>query len=430
MLSFIRLRRSLLTILLLLTAAFGQADYKELDGIVAIVDDDVVLASELIERVDAIRKQLAANKTAAPSDSVLVNQVLERLIVENLQLQQAIRRGVEIDDETLTRAVAQFAEGNKMTIEQFQAALIKDGMSYPAFREDIRREMLISRLQRGIVNRRISVSDQEIKDLLSSPFFKEMLSDEFRVGHILLTIKEDAKEEVQRAALKKADELVKSLREGADFGQIAIANSSSSTALEGGDLGWRRAGELPSLFAEQVLALKPGEVADPIVVPGAIHIVKLLEQRGAGTQQVDQAKLRHILLKPSEIRSDEQTQAQAWKIYEELLNGGDFDKLAAKYSQDPGTALIGGDLGWTDGQEFVPEFREILAATPTGEFSKPFKTQYGWHVIQVQERRRQDQSQEAREDMAMRVLHQRRYNEELEAWLKEIRDEAFVEIRI
>ncbi len=430
MLAFLRLCVSLVAMVSLLTAAPGQAEYKEIDAIVAIVDDDVVLASELIERVDNIRKQLAANQTAAPADSVLVNQVLERLIIENLQLQQATRRGVEIDDETLTRAVAQFAEGNKMSIEEFQAALIRDGMSYPAFREDIRKEMLISRLQRGIVNRRISVSDQEIKDLLSSPFFKEMLSDEFRVGHILLTIKQDAKDDVLQAALRKADELVKSLREGADFGQIAIANSSSSTALEGGDLGWRRAGELPSLFAEQVLSLKAGEIADPIVVPGAIHIVKLLEQRGAGTQQIDQARLRHILLRPSEIRSDEQTEALVWKIYEELLNGGDFDALAAKHSQDPGTALIGGDLGWTDGEEFVPEFREIVAATPTGEFSKPFKTQYGWHVLQVQERRRQDQSEEAREDMAMRVLHERRYNEELEAWLKEIRDEAFVEIRL
>ena len=430
MFRFIRSAGVLAAAGLLVLVTSVQADYKELDGIVAIVDDDVVLASELVERVDAIRKQLAANNTQAPSDSVLVSQVLERLIIENLQLQQAERRGVEIDDETLTRAVGQFAEGNKMTLEQFQAALIKDGMSYPAFREDIRKEMLITRLQRGIVNRRISVSDQEIKDLLSSPFFREMLSDEFRVGHILLTIKQDAKEEVMQAALQRADELVGSLRGGADFRQVAIANSSASTALEGGDLGWRRAGELPSLFAEQVLALKPGDVADPIVVAGAIHIVKLLEQRGAGTQQVEQTKLRHILVRPSEIRNDQQTESLIWKIYEELLNGGDFEKLAAEHSQDPGTALIGGDLGWTDGAEFVPEFRERLVATATGEFSKPFRTQYGWHVLHVQERRRQDQSQEAREEMAMRVLHQRRYNEELEAWLKEIRDEAFVEIRL
>lgn len=406
------------------------ADYRELDGIVAVVDDDVVLASELVERVDAIRRQLKASNTPMPPDNILVSQVLERLIIENLQLQQADRRGIEIDDETLTGAVMQFAEGNKMTLEQFQAALARDGMSYPAFREDIRKEMLITRLQRGIVNRRISVSDQEIKDLLASPFYKEMLSDEFRVGHILLTVEQGAGEEVLQKALAKADQLVRDLRGGADFKQLAIANSSASSALEGGDLGWRRAAELPSLFAEQVIEMKAGEVADPIVVQGSIHIIKLLEQRGAGTQQVDQAKVRHILVKPSAIRTAEQTEALAWKIYEELLNKGDFDKLAAEHSEDPGTALIGGDLGWTDGQEFVPEFREVLNSTATGQFSKPFRSGFGWHVLQVQDRRREDQSTEAREEMAMRVLHQRRFNEELEAWQKEIRDEAFVEVRI
>jgi peptidyl-prolyl cis-trans isomerase SurA len=425
-----RVTGTLLMLLMTLLPVAGTAAYREIEGIVAIVDDDIVLASELLERVDGIRKQLQASGTALPPDNVLVSQVLERLILENLQVQQANRRGIEIDDETLTKAVMQFAEGNKMTLEQFQAALAQDGMSYPVFREDIRREMLITRLQRGIVNRRISVSDQEIKDLLASPYYKEMLSDEFRVGHILLTVERDAKEDVVERARKKADDLVKSLRDGADFKQLAIANSSASSALEGGDLGWRRAAELPSLFAEQVISLKAGEVADPIAVPGAIHVIKLLEKRGAGTQQVQQTKLRHILVKPSEIRTDAQTEALIWKIYEELLNGGDFEKLAAEHSQDPGTALIGGDLGWTDGQEFVPEFRDIMEKTEKGEFSKPFKSNYGWHVLHIQDRRRQDQAQEAREEMAMRVLHQRRYTEELEAWQKEIRDEAFVEIRL
>ncbi|MEZ5599125.1 MAG: peptidylprolyl isomerase [Pseudomonadales bacterium] len=407
-----------------------RAEYKELDGIVAVVDDDVILASELMERLDMIRKQLASSGTQAPSDSVLVSQVLERLIIENLQMQQAERRGVEIDDETLTRAVLQVAENNNMTLEQFQAALANDGLSYPVFREDVRREMILSRLQRGIVNRRISVSDQEVKDLLSSPFYQAMLSDEFRLGHILLTVDRDAGEDVLKAALAKADELVASLRAGGDFKQAAIANSSASTALEGGDLGWRKAAELPTLFADVVLNMKAGDVADPIVVPGAIHIIKLLEQRGAGTQQVDQTHLRHILVRPSEIRTEAQTEELAWKIYEQLLNGGDFTKLAAENSEDPGSALNGGDLGWTDGQEFVPEFRDAMNATEVGQFSKPFQTRYGWHVLEVQERRRQDQSQEAREELAMRVLHQRRFNEELEAWLKEIRDEAFVEVRI
>ncbi len=420
------------TILLaaLLCAAPLHAEYKELDAIAAIVEEDVILASELLERVDAVQKQMAASDIAPPPSDVLISQIMERLILESIQLQQAERRGIDIDDETLTRAVMQFAANNKMSLEQFQAALVRDGLSYPSFREEIRREMLLTRLQRGIVNRRISVSEQEIQDLLSSPFYQAMLSDEFRVGHILLTVDQDASEEVAEAALAKADEIVTSLREGGDFAQAAIANSSASTALEGGDLGWRKAAELPSLFAEKILNMSQGEVADPIVVPGGIHIVKLLEQRGAGTQQEMQRKLRHILVQPSEIRTEEQTEALAWKIYEDLLNGANFAELAAEHSQDPGSALNGGDLGWSNGEEFVPEFRQQVAATAVGEMSQPFRSQYGWHILEVEAEREQDMSQAAREDMALRVLHQRRFNEELEAWLKEIRDEAFVELRL
>ena len=418
------------TLAMLLVSAVGHAQYKELDGIVAIVDDDIILASELLERVDSVQKQMMASEIEAPPRDVLFSQIMERLVLENIQLQHAERRGLEIDDETLTRAVMQFASNNNMTLEQFQAALVRDGISYPSFREEIRREMVITRLQRGIVNRRISVSEQEIKDLLNSPFYQEMLADEFRVGHILLTVEDDASNEVLEEALNKADELVRELRSGGDFAQAAIANSSASTALEGGDLGWRRAGELPSLFAEKVLSMSQGEVAEPIVVPGSIHIVKLIEQRGAGVQQVRQRKLRHILVQATEIRTEAETEALIWSLYEQLLNGGDFAALAEEHSQDPGSALNGGDLGWSSGDEFVPAFREQMAAAEVGTFTQPFRSQYGWHVIEVLDERDQDMSQEAREDMAMRVLHQRRFNEELEAWLKEIRDEAFVEVRL
>ncbi len=407
-----------------------RAEYRELDAIAAVVDDDVILASELLERVDSVQKQMAASNMAPPPSDVLLSQIMERLIIESIQLQQADRRGIEIDDETLTRAVMQFASNNNMNLEQFQAALVRDGLSYPAFREEIRREMVVSRLQRGMINRRISVSEQEIRDLLSSPFYQEMLSDEFRVGHILLTVDQDADDAVLEKALARADALVADLRSGGDFAQTAVANSSASTALEGGDLGWRRAGELPSLFAEKVLNMTQGQVADPIVVAGGIHIIKLLEQRGAGTQQVLQRKLRHILVQPSEIRTEAETEALIWKIYEDLLNGGDFVELAAEHSQDPGSALNGGDLGWSTGEEFVPEFRDQALSAQVGSFTRPFRSQYGWHVIEVQDEREQDMSQEAREDMAMRVLHQRRFNEELEAWLKEIRDEAYVEVRL
>jgi peptidyl-prolyl cis-trans isomerase SurA len=211
---------------------------------------------------------------------------------------------------------------------------------------------------------------------------------------------------------------------------MAIARSSASTALEGGDLGWRRAGELPSLFAEQVLELEPGETADPIETSGGIHIVQLLGVRGASTQSQQQAHLRHILVQPSEIRTPEEAEALTRDLRGRLEEGADFAELAEQYSEDPGSALNGGDLGWTSGDEFVPAFREAMAETPTGQLSQPFRSQYGWHVLEVIDRREQDMSEEARRNMALQILHQRRFDEELQEWQKELRDEAFVDVRI
>ncbi|MEQ9002293.1 MAG: peptidylprolyl isomerase, partial [Pseudomonadales bacterium] len=375
-------------------------------------------------------KQIAASNVQPPPNNVLVSQIMERLILENLQLQEAERRGVQVDDETLTRAVVSFADQNRLTLEQFRQTLAEDGVSYAEFREQIRREMIMSRLQRNLVSRRIAISDKDIDDLLNSPYYQQLLSDEFRVGHILLTFDEDASDSVVQAARTRAAEIVTELRDGAEFRQMAIANSAASTALEGGDLGWRKAGELPSLFAEQVLELKPGDTADPIETSGGIHIVQLLEVRGASTQSELQSRLRHILVQPSQIRTEAETRELIHDIHRQLEEGEDFAALARQHSEDPGSALNGGDLGWTSGNEFVPEFREAMAATPTGELSEPFRSQYGWHVLEVQERRDQDMSQEARRNMALQILHQRRFDEELQKWQKELRDEAYVEVRL
>lgn len=414
----------------MLLGAAVHAQYKELDGIVAVVDDDVILASELLERLQMVQKQIAEAKVQPPPTNVLINQIMERLIIESLQVQEAERRGVQIDDETLTRAVMSFAEQNNMNLDQFRQALAQDGVSYMEFRDQIRREMLITRLQRNLVNRRIAISDKDIDDLLNSPYYRELLSDEYRVGHILLTIADDSDEDTVARARAAADEIVQQLRDGADFRQMAIARSSGSRALEGGDLGWRKAGELPSIFAEQVLKLKVGETSDPIYTAGAIHIVQLLEKRGASTQTQQQALVRHILVQPSEIRTEAETEALIKSLHDRIEAGEDFAKLAEEYSEDPGSALNGGELGWTSGDEFVEEFRAALAATPTGELSPPFRSQYGWHVLQVLDRREQDMSEEARRNMALRILHQRRFDEELQEWQRELRDEAFVEIRL
>ncbi len=408
----------------------AKAVYQELDAIVAVVEDDVVLASELSYRYQQVLRQMQQAKVQLPPQDVLMSQLMERLILESLQRQEAERRGIEIDDETLTRAVMSFAQGNNMSLEQFQAALANDGIGYRQFREEIRQEMMISRLQRNLINRRITISEQEVQGLLNSPFYQQLLSDEYRVGHILLSIGEGASDVVVEEVAARAAELVTELRGGADFAQTAISNSSSSTALEGGDLGWRRAAELPSLFAEQVLNMKVGDVAEPIRTSGAVHIIKLLEQRGAGMQQVEQTLVRHILVKPSTIRSPEETAELISDIKAQLDDGADFAALAEEHSEDPASALNGGDLGWATPNQFVGQFGEVMDATAVNGISDPFLTQFGWHVLQVLDRRQEDLSDEARKNMAMEILHKQRFEEKQQEWLKELRDEAFVEVRL
>lgn len=423
---------SLLSGLLVVALSVGNAHatYQKLDAIVAIVDEDVVLASELMTRLQTVREQMQANQIPIPPNDVLVNQVMERLILENIQSQEAQRRGIEIDDETLTRAVNQFAQNNNMTLPEFQVALAKDGVSYREFREDIRGELVRTRLQRGMINRRVAITEQDVQGLLNSPAYQEMFSDDYRVGHIMLAFDDDASEAVVEQAKQKAATLIKALRDGADFAETAVANSAASSALEGGDLGWRKAGELPSLFTEPVLEMAVGDVAEPIKTGSAFHIIKLLERRGAGTQQEAQTKVRHILVRPSAIRTPADTEALSREIHGRLVNGEDFETLAKEFSEDPGSALNGGDLGWSTPDQFVPIFAEVMEATADEALSEPFLSEFGWHILTVEGRRSQDMSEEARSNMALELLHRRRYEEERQEWLKEIRDEAFVELRI
>ncbi len=413
-----------------LVAAPAFADVERLDAIVAVVDDDVVLASELVERRDSVHERLRQEgATELPPLDALMSQLMERLVIENIQLQMANQRGIVIDDETLTEAVNGFARQSQMTLDEFRESLEQEGNSYRKLREDVRRELQLQRVQRLLVNRRITITDQDLDDLITSPFFQEMISDEYRVGHILLAVDGSEPETVERAA-READEIVAKLRDGADFAQMAIEHSAASTALEGGDLGWRGAGELPSLFAEQVVAMAPGDTADPIRNSLGFHVVQLLEQRGVSRQRQLQSLVRHILVQPSAIRSPEETRELAADLHRRILAGEDFAELAKEFSDDPGSALAGGELGWSDGSDFVPAFREVMTAIDIAEVSEPFESQHGWHVVEVLDRRDRDMSDEARRSMAMQVLHSRRFEEELQEWLQEIRDEAYVELRV
>lgn len=406
------------------------ADYQRLEAIVAVVDDDVVLASELMARLDTVRTSMIENNVQMPPSDILINQIMERLIIENIQLQEAEKRGVTVDDETLARAVSSFASNNNLSMEEFRQTLVADGTNYRQFREEIRSELIITRLQRAMINRRISISEQDVQALLNSPFYQQMFSDEYRVGHIMRTLADDGTDADAQAAFAEAEGFVQELRDGAEFAQMAIAKSSASTALEGGDLGWRRAGELPTLFADAVIDMQVGDIVGPMASGATIHIIKLLDQRGAGTERMAQTNVSHILIRPSEIVTNEQAKTQAEAVYERFQAGEDFAALAKEFSEDPGSALNGGALGWSTPDQFVPQFAQVMMAADIGEVSTPFESEFGWHLLLVEDRREQDMSDEARRDMAMDLLFRRRFEEERQEWLKEIRDEAFVELRL
>lgn len=408
----------------------AQAASQELDRVVAIVDDDIVTATELLERLSFIERQFEQGGRQLPPRDVLMSQLLERLILDSLQLQLAGRGGMRISDEELTQAVASIAQSNGLDLPTFQQVLAQDGMSYRQFRDQIRREMIIARVQQNRVNDRIYISPQELENFLASPVGRAATADDFRVGHILLAIASDASSAAVAEAEAEASRITSELRDGADFAQMAVAHSAGQRALEGGDLGWRKAGQLPSLFADQVLEAGVGEIIEPIRSASGLHIVKLMDRRGAGSTVVQQTRVRHILVQPNEIRSEGESEALINDIRARLEAGASFEDLARDYSDDPGSALSGGDLGWTQAGQMVPAFEERMMITAVGETSDPFRSRFGFHILEVLERRDQDMSDEMRERQALRILRDRRFDEELQAWLREIRDEAFVEVKL
>lgn len=424
------LRPLMLGALLLGTAA--NAAVQQLDSVAAIVDNDVIMKSQVDQRVHEVQQTIAKRGSGVPPAEALQQQVLERLILENLQLQMGDRSGIRITDEELNQAIGTIAERNNMSVEQFRAALAHDGLSYDTAREQVRREMIISRVRQRRVAERIQVSEQEVKNFLASDMGKAQLSEEFRLANILIATPDSASSDQIQAAARKAQDLYGKLKQGADFGQLAIANSASESALEGGDMGWRKAAQLPPPFGDMLGSMPVGDVTPPARTPGGFIILKLLEKRGGQgqAQMRDEVHVRHILIKPSEIRSEEETKRLAQKIYDRIQNGDDFAELAKSFSEDPGSALNGGDLNWVDPNSLVPEFRQVMNDTPQGTLSKPFKTAYGWHVLEVLGRRATDATNQARDQQALTVLRNRKYDEELQTWLRQIRDEAYVEIKL
>lgn len=415
----------------LLLCATAHAEVRPLDRVVAIVDNDVIMHSQLQQRLDEVRQNLARRGGELPPGDALAAQVLERLIVENLQLQLGERSGIRIGDEELNQALATIAQRNNLSLEQFRAALVRDGLSYEDAREQVRRELVISRVRQRRVAERVQVSEQEVQNFLASDLGKLQLGEEYRLANILVPLAEGASPaDIQRAE-QRARDLYAQLQRGADFARLAVANSASENALDGGEIGWRKAAQLPPPFDAMLGQMRVGEVSEPLRTPPGFILLKLLDKRG-GEQGVvrEEVRVRHILLKPSEIRSDAETRELAARLYQRLRDGEDFATLAKSFSEDPGSALNGGELNWIDPNALVPEFREVMAASRIGELSQPFRSPFGWHVLEVLDRRSSDASGEAREQQALNLLRNRKYEEELQNWLRQIRDEAYVETRL
>ncbi|NHN77716.1 molecular chaperone SurA [Azotobacter chroococcum] len=423
-----RLRPLLLATLLLGTAV--HAEVRPLDRIVAIVDNDVIMQSQLEQRLREVEQTIAKRGAQLPPRDQLGAQVLERLILENIQLQLGARAGIRIGDEELAQAMATIAQRNGLSLEQFQAALARDGLSFDDAREQVRREMVISRVRQRVVADRIQISDHEVQNFLASELGKLQLSEEFRLANITIPLPDGASPEQIQAAEQQVLDIYRQLRSGTDFAQLAIARSAGETALEGGEIGWRKAAQLPPPFDGLVSQLPVGGLTEPVRTPGGYIILKLLEKRGGSVQVRDEVHVRHILIKPSEIRSETEARRLIERIHERIRNGEDFAELAKSFSEDPGSALNGGDLNWIDPNILVPEFREMMANTPAGELSPPFKSPFGWHVLEVLGRRATDSSTQVREQQALNVLRNRRYDEELQSWLRQIRDEAYVESKL
>lgn len=417
--------------LLLMTAPLHAAQAELLDRIAAVVNEDIVLESELEQRMDLVRQQVAAREsTRLPPEDVLRQQVLDRLILENIQMQIAERQGMRISDSQLNQAISRIAAQNGMTLSQFRDALIAEGQDYAQAREQIRREMLLTQVQQSSVNRRINVSEQEVQNFLESEMGQQQVQAEYRLRNILLALPEGATPAMIQKAEAEALALREQLEQGADFAELAIAESNAPNALQGGALGWRKEAELPEALSRAISKLGPGEISDPIKTPGGFHLLKVEDKRGGKVQLVEQTQVRHILLKPNEIRSESQTRRLIDDLYQRLQEGQPFDELARRYSDDAASGSQGGDLGWTQNGQMVPEFEQVMNNTPEGSISRPFESRFGWHILQVQDRRTQDLGEEMLESQARNSIRQRKFNEELSNWLREIRSQAYIERKI
>ncbi|MEX2149294.1 MAG: peptidylprolyl isomerase [Steroidobacteraceae bacterium] len=402
-----------------------------LDRVIAIVNDGIVLQSQLDTQSAMIVDRLQSQGTQLPPADVLRQQVLERLVLQEIQIQRAGRLGVQVPDEMLNEALRDVAQRNGIAFEQMPATLAAQGIDYATYREEMRREITMTMLRQRDVIPRIYVSPRELDQALERQASQADQNAEYDVSHILLPLPESATTDQMNRVEVLARDITARARGGEDFGQLAIAHSQAQSALERGKLGWRQMGQLPQFIAELVSRMESGDVSDPVRTPTGFHIVRLDETRGSqtGPMMVEQVHARHILMRPTEVQDDATTRQRLASLRERIRGGEDFGALASVTSEDPGSGSRGGDLGWNSPGTFDPEFEAQLAALELNEISEPFRTQFGWHIVQLLGKRTHDQSDEVRRQSVLVALRESKLDEETELWLRRLRDEAYVEIR-
>ncbi|MDG1938594.1 MAG: peptidylprolyl isomerase [Pseudomonadales bacterium] len=418
------------TVLALNSISFTQtasAEYQLLDRIIAIVEDDVVLASDIRNQIIDIKNRIVSTGGQMPSDDVLFEQILERSILENLQLQRASQMGMRISDQQLNEAMSNIAARNNLSLADFKTSIEQQGESYLKIREKVRKDLLINEVQRRSVIRNISISESEVDNFLQSEQGQLLLSPEFNIDHILLPLPASPGEQTKALAKEKASQIQKlALKNG---GFAAIVNEIAAHNAERSPLGWRRAENMPSLFKGVVDTMAAGDVSAPILSDSGYHVIYINEKRGGVEGKTTETNVRHILIAPNEIRTIDEAKILASEVKAKLNEGEDFVQLARKYSDDPGSALSGGDLGWSEPGVLVPIFEETMNNAEIGISSPIFQSQFGWHILEVIERREKDLSQERAAQRARMAIAETKYDDELNNWLQELRDNAFVDIK-
>lgn len=423
------LKKSLMPLLFgALFFSYFSAQAEMLGKIAAVVEEDIILEQELDKEVTTISQRIRAGNTPPPPETVLRKQVLEKMILDKLQRQLAEKAGINVSEDQIANSAADIAQRNNMSLEQFRTELEKQGMPYKSFLDNMRNEIIINQLRSREIGGRIKVTDREVDHFIETQGKTGVENVQYHLGHILIALKEGASASEIQKAEAKADTLVKNLRAGQSFTQVAMSESEDDNALKGGDLGWRTINDVPTLFAHKVSQMQADEVSDPIRSPSGFHILKMLEIKGLDSHVTTQTKVRHILIKTNELIDDNEAKNRLQALRDRIVDGDDFAKLARANSDDKGSAIKGGSLDWVNPGDLVKPFEETMNKLATNALSEPIQSQFGWHLIQVLDRKAKDDSEVHKKNLIRDAIRKRKIEEETELWMRRLRDEGFVEI--